>query len=248
MDAGPRRAVILVFTIPEVMNRSILVICLGFAAGLAQAQAPASDLVPRAAEARAAEAQVHRLQIHNGTVYHDGAALPEGALPAELDVDGMSMTFEYSGPVAPAIGLNGRIYTLEEGRLVELDQEEMDRQAFGFAKPQPLGRSAAEQAEHAYMQGLSERDRALYERLVREREMEAEAYRLAQQIRLSADPSLRSQLRDKLDAMFELKQENRREEIRQVEEVLQALRQRLQEREAMRDDIIQHRMRELTGQ
>ena len=232
------------------MTRSVLVIGLGLLAGLAQAQIPTSDLALRAAEARASDAQVHRLEIHDGTVYHDGTALPAGALPDELDVDGMSMTFEYSGPVAPAIGLNGRLYTLEGERLVELDQDEMDRQAFAFAKPQPLGRSAAEQAEQAYMQGLSERDRALYERLVREREMEAEAYRLAQQLRLNAgaDPALRSQLRDKLDAMFELKQENRREEIRQVEEVLQALRQRLQEREAMRDDIIEHRMRELTGQ
>lgn len=229
----------------DAMTRLVLLTGLVLLAGFAQAQVPASDVATRGAEA-----QVHRLQIHDGAVYHDGTRLPEGALPEELDVDGMSMTFEYSGPVAPAIGLNGRLYTIDGDRLVELDQGEMDRQAFVFAKPQPLGRSAAEQAQQAYMQGLSERDRALYERLVREREMEAEAYRLAQQLR--ANPSdvsaLSSQLREKLDAMFELKQENRREEIRQVEEVLQALRQRLQEREAMRDDIIQHRMRELTGQ
>ena len=162
----------------------------------------------------------------------------------------MSMTFEYSGPVAPAIGLNGRLYTIDGERLVELDESEMDQKAFGVARPRALGLSAAEQAQQAYMQGLSERDRALYERLVREREMESEAYRLAQQLRMNPNnaPALRSQLREKLRAMFELKQENRREEIRQVEDVLQALRQRLQEREAMRDDIIQHRMRELTGQ
>lgn len=225
------------------MTRFALLTGLGLLAGLAQAQVPASDA------AFEAEARVHRLEIRDGTVYHDGTALPEGALPAELDVEGMSMTFEYSGPVAPAIGLNGRLYTLEGDRLVELDEAEMDRQAFAFAKPQPLSRASAEQA---YMQGLSERDRALYERLVREREMETEAFLLAQQIRQNPRdalyPALQNQLRDKLDAMFELKQENRREEIQQVEEVLQALRQRLQEREAMREAIIQHRMRELTGQ
>jgi len=227
------------------MTRFVLFTGLALLAGLAQAQVPASDVA-----SRTAESQIHRLEIHDGAVYHDGARLPEGALPAELDVDGMSMTFEYSGPVAPAIGLNGRLYTIEDDRLVELDESEVDRKAFGVARPQSLGLSPAEQAQQVYMQGLSERDRALYERLVREREMESEAYRLAQQ--LSTNPSnvstLRSELREKLDAMFELKQENRREEIRQVEEVLQALRQRLQEREAMRDDIIQHRMRELTGQ
>lgn len=224
------------------MTRFVLLTGLGLLTGLAQAQVPTSNTA-----SRDAGAQVHRLEIHEGTVYHDGAALPEGALPAELDVEGMSMTFEYSGPVAPAIGLNGRLYTLEGDRLVELDEAEVDRQAFALTKPEPLGRSA----EQAYMQGLSERDRALYERIVREREMEAEAVRLARALR-RADATerapLREQLREKLDAMFELKQENRREEIRQVDEVLQSLQQRLQEREAMRDQIIQHRMRELTGQ
>lgn len=227
------------------MTRFVLLTGLALLACPVQAQVPASDVA-----SRAAEAQVHRLEIHNGAVYHDGTRLPDGALPAELDVDGMSMSFEYSGPVAPAIGLNGRLYTIDGDRLVELDESEVDQKAFGVAKPQALGLSAAEQAQQAYMQGLSERDRALYERLVREREMESEAYRLAQQLRLNPSnaAALRSQLREKLDAMFELKQENRREEIRQVETALQSLRQRLQEREAMRDDIIQHRMRELTGQ
>jgi hypothetical protein len=227
------------------MTRFVLFTGLALLAGLAQAQVPASDVA-----SRAAESQIHRLEIRDGAVYHDGTKLPESAVPEGLDVEGLNMTFEYSGPVAPAIGLNGQLYTLDGDRLVELDESEVDRKAFAFAKPQPLGLSPAEQAQQAYMQGLSERDRALYERLVREREMEAEAYRLAQQLRQnpSNDAALRSQLREKLEAMFELKQENRREEIRQVEEVLQALRQRLQEREAMRDEIIQHRMRELTGQ
>jgi gamma-glutamylcyclotransferase (GGCT)/AIG2-like uncharacterized protein YtfP len=227
------------------MTRFVLLTGLALLAGLAQAQVPAADVA-----SRAAESQIHRLEIHNGAVYHDGTRLSEGALPDGLDVEGMSMTFEYSGPVAPAIGLNGRLYTIDGERLVELDESEVDQKAFGVARPQSLGLSPAEQAQQAYMQGLSERDRALYERLVREREMEAEAYRLAQQLRMNPSnaDALRDQLREKLDAMFELKQENRREEIRQVEDALQALRQRLQEREAMRDKIIQHRMRELTGQ
>lgn len=229
------------------MTRFLLLTGLALLVGAAQAQVPAGFTA-----GRAAEAQVHRLEIRNGAVYHDGEALPAGALPEGLDVQGMSMSFEYSGPVAPAIGLNGRLYALDGDRLVELDEAEMDRQAFALTRPQPLGESAAEQAEQAYMQGLSERDRALYERLIREREMEAEALRLARTLRQNPNvpnqATLRSQLRAKLEAMFDLKQENRREEARQVEEVLQALRQRLQEREAMRDEIIQHRMRELTGQ
>ena len=229
------------------MTRFLLITGLALLASTAQAQTPAGFTA-----SRAAESQVHRLEIHNGAVYHDGEVLPASALPQGLDINGMNMSFEYSGPVAPAIGLNGRIYTLESGRLVELQEADMDRQAFGFTRPQPIGESAAKQAEEAYMQGLSERDRALYERLVRERDMEAEALGLARTLRQNPnvpnEATLRSQLREKLEAMFELKQENRREEARQVEEVLQALRQRLQEREAMREEIIDYRMRELTGQ
>ncbi len=229
------------------MTRFVLFTGLALLTGAAHAQVPTGF-----AAGRSAEAQVHRLEIHNGAVYHDGEPLSAGALPQGLDIDGMSMSFEYSGPVAPAIGLNGRIYALDGNRLVELDEAEMDRQAFALTRPEPVEEAAAKQAEQAYMQGLSERDRALYERLVRERDMEAEALRLARTLRQNPNvpnqAALRSQLRDKLEAMFELKQENRREEAQQVEDVLQALRQRLQEREAMRDEIIQHRMRELTGQ
>ncbi len=229
------------------MTRFVLLTGFALVTVSVQAQVPAGF-----AAGRPAEAEVHRLEIHNGTVYHDGNALSAGALPAGLDVEGMSMSFEYSGPVAPAIGLNGRIYALEGSRLVELDEAGMDRQAFALTQPQPLGESAAKQAEQAYLQGLSERDRTLYERLVREREMEAETIQLARALRQNprdaAYATLRSQLREKLEAMFELKQENRREEARQVEEVLEALRQQLQKREAMRDEIIQHRLRELTGQ
>lgn len=229
------------------MTRFVLFTGLVLIAGTVRAQVPAGLAMDRAAEA-----EVHRLEIQNGTVYHDGAALPDGALPQGLDIQGMGMTIEYSGPVAPAIWFNGRLYALDGDRLVELDETEMDRQVFALTQPQPVSEAAAKQAEEAYLQGLSERDRALYERLMQEREMEAEALRLARVLRLNPDvpnhATLRSQLREKLEAMFELKQENRREEARQVEEVLQALRQRLQEREAMRDRIIQHRMRELTGQ
>ncbi len=217
--------------------------------GLALGALPAAAQISTASRTAGASANtaVHRLDIRDGTVYHDGTPLPDGALPADLDIAGVAMSFEYSGPVAPAIGLNGRLYTLDGERLVPLDEADMDG-AFGLARPEVLGQSAAEQAEQAYLQGLSERDRALYERLIREREMEGEALRLAQQLRRNPvdATALRTELRQKLDAMFELKQENRREEIRQVEEVLGALRQQLRKREAMREQVIEHRMRELT--
>lgn len=232
------------------MTRSFLL--LGLLAGLAspaQAQEPG----------RASAAEMHRLEIRDGQIHHDGVRLPESALPEGLDLDGFTFEFQYSGPVKPAIPLGGRLYTIEGARLVELDEAQVaaEPQAFALLPEFTFAvetdeAAAQEHAQKVYLQGLSERDRALYEQLMREHEMEAEAFRLAAAIRQAPDGETRErltrQLRDRLVASFELKQENRREEIRQVEALLETLRLRLREREAMRDQIIQHRMRELTGQ
>lgn len=230
-----------------------ILLTLGMVLGIAM---PAAAQIPAAAFGT----EVHRLEIRDGVVYHDGRALPEGALPEGLDLDGITMAFDYSGEVAPAIGLNGRVFALDGGRLVELDEAtaEGSAQAFALTQPRTLGRSAAEeheerrrQAEEVYLQSLSESDRAHYLRLVREREMEDETLRLAQQYRQTPDEDARAQvrqeLRDKLGAMFDLKQENRHEEVRQMETVLDTLRQRLEERELMRGRIVEHRLNELIG-
>lgn len=205
-----------------------------------------------------ARAEMHRLVIRDGQISHDGVALPVDALPEGLDLEGFTFEFQYSGPVRPAIPLGGRLYTIEGERLVELDAEQVaaEPQAFALLPELALSASpdegAAQQgAQQAYFQGLSERDRALYERLLEEREMEAEALRLAADVRQAPEGEvrerLRRRLRDLLAQNFELKQENRREEIRQVEELLETLRLRLSEREAKREQIIRYHLRELTG-
>ena len=206
-----------------------------------------------------AAAEVHLLEIRDGRIWHDGQLLPEAELPGTLADDGLSLTFEYAGPVTPALALNGRLYALEGEELVELDRAELAERPQAYALVPELvvntvpvsERAAPVSAEEAYLKTLSEHDRALYERLMREREMVSEAHRLAYSYRRAPDDAVRTrlggQLRAKLEAMFELKQENRREEIRQVEYLLEALRTQLQERQAMKNEIIDRRMRELTG-
>ncbi len=103
----------------------------------------------------------------------------------------------------------------------------------------------------SYLNETQQYDQNLYSLLVREWRMEREAEALAIEIRRLPDGESRTlridQLRRKLDEIFELKQQNRRREIGQLEQELEALRERLQKREAWRDRLIQQRLGELIG-
>lgn len=196
--------------------------------------------------------QVHRLEIRDGRVFHDGVEIPAEALPEAFDAAGIFFTFEYSGPVMPAITLNGQVFALEGDRLVALDEAAMDDGARALAvMPAELAtpQERRRQAEQAYLQTLSERDRALYERLMLERDMEEEVLRLAYLARRASEPAERQRLThrlyEQLGEIFDLKQANRAEEIRQVEEFLDVMRQQMQERQALREEIIRQRIREL---
>ncbi len=104
----------------------------------------------------------------------------------------------------------------------------------------------------SYLSEVQEQNQALYDLLLQEWQMEAQAQALAHDIqRLPENSRDRQQrieaLRTRLDAMFEMKQENRRREIQQLERQLEALRERLQIREQYRERIIQQRLKELIG-
>ena len=103
----------------------------------------------------------------------------------------------------------------------------------------------------SYLNETQQYDQNLYSLLVREWRMEREAEALAIEIRRLPDGESRTlridQLHRKLDEIFELKQQNRRREIGQLEQELEALRERLQKREAWRDRLIQQRLSELIG-
>ncbi len=103
----------------------------------------------------------------------------------------------------------------------------------------------------SYLSDVHQYDQNLYALLVREWRMEREAEALALEIRRTAkgarQNNLIAQLRQKLDEIFELKQQNRRQEIQQLEQELNALNERLQKREQWRDRLIDQRLSELIG-
>ncbi len=123
--------------------------------------------------------------------------------------------------------------------------------------PEQSAREAAIQEAHAtyhailgtYFESVEQENRQLYQRLLEEWGMENETVQLAFEIRRLPEGDRREdglrRLRELLDEAFELKQENRRREVSQLESELEALRARLEERERQRERLIEARIREL---
>ena len=116
---------------------------------------------------------------------------------------------------------------------------------------QQIARNMADMQFQQYLNMVQQQDKELYERLVHEYNLENQTLQLAQKARQTTDEEERKviidQLADMLDEIFELKQQNRREEIIQLENQLELLQNRLQQREDMREEIIRRRISDLVG-
>ena len=101
----------------------------------------------------------------------------------------------------------------------------------------------------AYLGSLQQENMQLYEELQRERDMEMRTHRLAHAARSAESEAERNEhmeeLRSVLTEIFELKQANRRKEIKQLEQQLTQLNERLAERESLKKDIIESRLADL---
>lgn len=104
----------------------------------------------------------------------------------------------------------------------------------------------------SYLSGIHKENLGLYDELVREQDIESRTHRLAMKARTTADKTERTQiveeLRAQLHEAFELKQQNREQEIEQLAGRLDELRQKLNQRVELRDQIIESRLRELLGE
>lgn len=107
-------------------------------------------------------------------------------------------------------------------------------------------------AREEYLQEMRRRSQELYENLMRERRMELESREIARTIRLLPDGPERSAqidtLRATLNRIFDLKQDNRRREIEQLQRKIDELQRRLEQREDMRDEMIERRLADLIGE
>ncbi len=221
----------------------------------------------------AADARVRILEIQDGDVKLDGRVLPMGNLPDGLRLDGIDMTYHFSGPVTPVLEIDGEVYVLDGEQLIRMDeagpnranvyflgQPEMTAQNAPVTRPRPEGQAFGGEmpaddleraGEEAYLQQLSSRDRTLYDQIQQEQSLELETYSLAGEFRRTRNrdeqADIADELRDKLEESFDLKQQIRADEIAQAESQISELRRLLNERSARKEQIIERRLRELIG-
>ncbi|GIV59496.1 hypothetical protein GQ464_006150 [Rhodocaloribacter litoris] len=208
----------------------------------------------------------------NGILYLIDAGGLREVRDEEAEERGVAVFFKPSGQfefIAPAdapFGVMHRQYvealSSRARSLQALSNEMEQRQARELDRVLRQARDDAEAAARAadalprielqsYLDDVRRYDHHLFERLMREQQMEGETQRLAAEIRSLPEGRRRTtlveQLRARLAEIFELKQENRRREIAQLEAQLQTLRERMNERERLRERIIEQRLHELLG-
>lgn len=107
------------------------------------------------------------------------------------------------------------------------------------------------EANALYLEDLQKHNNLLFTKLSSERGLEVEAEYLAIAARGAQSEEDRKKhvldLTEKLQAIFELKQQNRRDEIAQFEAELQKLRRRVEKRDELKQRIIEERVARLTG-
>lgn len=132
--------------------------------------------------------------------------------------------------------------TAELALELKVGAENMARMAESFPKVQL----------EAYLADIQDADNFLYSRLVKEQQMEMETHHLAMKIQSAKtreeQEKYTAQLRESLTQIFQLKQENRQKEIEQLAAKLNDLQKRMKERESLKKEIVENRIKELLNQ
>ncbi|MDZ7721845.1 MAG: hypothetical protein U5R06_03205 [candidate division KSB1 bacterium] len=91
-----------------------------------------------------------------------------------------------------------------------------------------------------------------YDRGLEKLKLNAECWQLAWNYRNSSDDAekqqIQSELEQKLSELFDLREQDKRERIKKLEEELEKLKEMVQERRQNREKIIEHRLNEMLGQ
>ena len=148
-----------------------------------------------------------------------------------------------------------RLRKLEEHLQALSDKPEMrmmEQQMQALARQLELLQKELRRSAETLMEDAGAWGARLYGERIAEQHLEIKSRQLAARIRQAQDNSkqlrLRKELRELLEELFELKQENRRNEIRMLRGKLKELEKQLRVREKHRDAIIDRRMRELIGE
>ena len=132
------------------------------------------------------------------------------------------------------------------------ERMEQARQLFEnrrFEEGREVLRATARQLRE--MKELKERDPERFKLQMRIAELDRQSNELGQKVRLTPEGDAKKQaateLREVLNRLFDLRQEEREKNVQQIERDLKELREALEQRKAKREEIIQHRFDQLTG-
>jgi hypothetical protein len=175
---------------------------------------------------------------------HPPAAAPRALPPFEPVQDFESAVRRELGPLMEtARDVGGPLLSerMEQARqLFESRRFEEGREAL---------RATARQLRE--MKELKERDPERFKLQMRIAEMDRHSAELGQKFRRATEEDAKKQaateLKEVLNKLFDLRQEEREKNVQQIERDLKELRESLEQRKAKRDEIIQHRFDQLTG-
>jgi len=132
------------------------------------------------------------------------------------------------------------------------ERMEMARQLFQnrrFEEGREVLRATGRQLRE--MKELKERDPERFKLQMRIAELDRQSNELGQKVRRATEEDAKKQataeLKEVLNKLFDLRQEEREKNVQQIERDLKELRGSLEQRKAKRDEIIQHRFDQLTG-
>jgi hypothetical protein len=145
------------------------------------------------------------------------------------------------------IGVQLQTARVPDGQLFEMI-ESLRRSAI---EAEQVAQALPHYRTQSYLSEVRSQNVELYERLVREQRLEEESLRLSETIRALPAGTERNarvaELRDRLEQIFQIKQENRQHEIEELEARLNSLQQRLEKRDRYHDYIIERRLNQLIG-
>lgn len=137
------------------------------------------------------------------------------------------------------------------GPMVQQQIEQAQRlfQERRFEEGRAVLRAIAAQARE--MRELRQRDPERFKQQQQMAEMERRSVELGQKVRRATEDEAKkaatAELKELLNKLFDLRQEEREKNLQQLEREVKEVREALEKRKAKRDEMIQHRLDQLTG-
>lgn len=191
----------------------------------------------------AASNEIHTIRIESGKLWINGNLQKEKELPASLQKIDPDYLFEARlwGHNELKFSLFGKDYLLKNGHLVEM------------TTPVPVNRDYAPDVsdKENYYSSYKKQAPNLWQAWQIEAKLTLECQQLLVEYELAEGlekKEVRRQLEKKMGLLFDLQVANEEEEIRQIENEIEALKEQLKFRKKNRDFIIENQLKQLTGE